>query len=379
MLILAWVTGYKKELAEMARKTLLESSRFRFIRPRFFGAARYASQQALRTAYYAAQYTAAQALTPPLSINPEPRLPKQSFPGWGGILKDLAALYRQDWRHIQAGIYRAPEGEELHPSRMLDGARRFFSHLPGVVQRRRLNGHSDINQPDLQRHYPRYYLQNFHFQNDGWLSAESADVYDQQVEVLFTGGADAMRRQALPAIRDTIRASSSQQSLSMIDIACGSGRFLRDVLRSFPELQVTGLDLSKPYLEKAARTLDGYPNVTFVEAAAENTGLQSAQFDVASAVFLFHELPPKIRAQVAEETFRILRPGGTFIMVDTIVKGDHPPYDSLLDRFPAAFHEPYYAGYVRSNPATLFENAGFDTVTVERAFFSRVMVMKKPE
>ena len=40
--------------------------------------------------------------------------------------------------------------------------------------------------------YPDYYLQNFHYQSDGWLSSKSARLYDYQVESLFLGTADAM-------------------------------------------------------------------------------------------------------------------------------------------------------------------------------------------
>ena len=35
--------------------------------------------------------------------------------------------------------------------------------------------------------YPAYYLQNFHYQTDGWMSAESARLYDFQVETVFLG------------------------------------------------------------------------------------------------------------------------------------------------------------------------------------------------
>ena len=35
----------------------------------------------------------------------------------------------------------------------------------------------------------KHYLQNFHFQTDGYLSEASAELYDYQVEVLFSGGA----------------------------------------------------------------------------------------------------------------------------------------------------------------------------------------------
>ena len=47
----------------------------------------------------------------------------------------------------------------------------------------------DTTDPSL---YPDYY-QNFHHQTDGYLSDHQA-LYDLQVEILFNGSADAMRR-----------------------------------------------------------------------------------------------------------------------------------------------------------------------------------------
>ena len=37
----------------------------------------------------------------------------------------------------------------------------------------------------------------------------------------------------------------------MTDLACGTGRFLSFVKDNYPRLQVTALDLSQPYIEKA--------------------------------------------------------------------------------------------------------------------------------
>ena len=53
--------------------------------------------------------------------------------------------------------------------------------------------------------YPTYYLQNFHFQTGGWLTEESAKLYDTQVEILFGGAADAMRRIALGSLARALK------------------------------------------------------------------------------------------------------------------------------------------------------------------------------
>ncbi|MDJ0685225.1 MAG: class I SAM-dependent methyltransferase [Alphaproteobacteria bacterium] len=371
-----------RQIAERARKrfsTGRATSRNR-ARNAALGPA-YALSQTARTAWYAGQYIAAQRLTPPIpTVRARgPAKQDEAMVGWGPILADLTALYRQDWRNIRDGLYRPPADMTGSPLKQMREAARFFSHLPGVVQRRRRNGHSDVNQTEAKGAYPRYYLQNFHFQNDGWLSDESAAVYDHQVEVLFTGGADAMRRQGLPALKRFLDARESGSGPArVVDIACGSGRFLSEIIRNHPTVEAIGLDLSRPYLDKAARDLPKDAAVTFLEGAAEDVPLADASVDAATCIYLYHELPPKVRAEAAAEAFRVLKPGGLFLVIDTIVKGDRPAYDGLLDKFPVAFHEPYYQSFVDSDPAALFETAGFAVDLVERAFFSRVMAMRKP-
>jgi hypothetical protein len=57
--------------------------------------------------------------------------------------------------------------------------------------------------------YPSYYLQNFHHQTDGYLSDMSANLYDLQVEILFNGSADAMRRRILAPLKEGLKAFDS--------------------------------------------------------------------------------------------------------------------------------------------------------------------------
>src|SRR5512132_3680726 len=66
-------------------------------------------------------------------------------------------------------------------------------------------------------------------QTGGYLSERSAKLYDQQVEVLFIGSADAMRRQALVAIGAYVRRRRGLP-LTYLDVACGTGRFMASVL-----------------------------------------------------------------------------------------------------------------------------------------------------
>lgn len=339
----------------------------------------YQLAQRLRTAWFSGHYMLTARLTPPSGRkDPDTAAPKKRGPSWNTINADLADLFQRDWANIENGLYRLPHDMWPNPAAVLRRSIDYFRDLSAVNRRRRNRNEKEIYESGKGQEgpYPRYYLQNFHYQTDGYLSAESAKLYDYQVEVLFTGGADAMRRQLLVPLRACFERVSVRDA-RMVDIACGTGRFLAFVKHNYPRLHVTGLDLSAPYLLEARRQLRHWSRTALCVAQAERLPLETASTDIASCIFLFHELPRAVRRQAAAEFARILRPGGTLLFMDSIQLGDRPDYDPLLDRFPHRMHEPYYADYIRDDLAQLFAKAGFELLGQERAFFARMMVLRR--
>ncbi|RDD61152.1 class I SAM-dependent methyltransferase [Ferruginivarius sediminum] len=332
--------------------------------------------QAARIGAYFGQYWLSARVTRPVK---PPRPIARSTPKTGQILADLRKLLRRDWENVEAGHYRVPHDLFAAPVDALRTAPQYFRDLQAVERRRHDRQSQEIfaaRREDWDN-FPRYYLQNFHYQTDGWLSRESARLYDHQVEVLFGGGADAMRRQALVPLASVLHERGVRRA-KLLDMACGTGRFLTFVKDNYPKLHVTALDLSPDYLEEARDGLSPWRGVDFVQAPAERTGLPEATFDAVTCIYLFHELPAKIRGQVAAEAHRLLKPGGAMILLDSVQLGDNPDYDGLLEYFPVAFHEPYYAEYARSDLDALFTAAGFRVEATEVAYFSRVMTLRKP-
>ena len=306
-----------------------------------------------------------------------PQARRRPGPSASMLYRDLAALFRRDLANVDAGLYPPPEGEDGSVQDRLAASRMFFADLPKVAERRREDRGQEVFEAQERPGLPRYYQQNFHFQTDGWLSERSAKLYDTQVEVLFVGAANAMRRQALVPLAQWMK-GRDQRRLKLVDIACGTARFLREVKRAFPALPVVGLDLSEPYLREASRTLADLRAAAFVNAKAEDLPFADASVDAVTSVFLFHELPPKVRRMVVREVARVLKPGGLFILVDSLQHGDTPGYDGLLDGFPTSFHEPYYAGYLDEDLRALGEEAGLRMLGAEPAWLSKVVSFDKP-
>jgi ubiquinone/menaquinone biosynthesis C-methylase UbiE len=327
----------------------------------------YAARQAARVAWYAGHYAAGRRLLKPM---PKPDFAIGPTPTRAEMTADMRALFEREWRDIEAGLFAAPRALGPDPAEFLRRSLLYFRDLPQVDARR--HGERDDLPPGEQGDgLPDYYRQNFHFQSDGWLSEHSAALYDTQVEVLFTGAADVMRRRALKPMADWM-AGRNQRSLRGLDVGCGTGRLLAFLHDAWPGLRWTGLDLSPPYLAEARRLIGRTARVKLIEGAAEKLPFEDASLDLVVSSFLMHELPAPVRTRALAEMRRVLKPGGLVVIVDSIQKGDHPGWDGLLDLFPHYFHEPYYAEYANGGLTAWAEAAGLKLVASERAFLSSV-------
>lgn len=104
----------------------------------------------------------------------------------------------------------------------------------------------------------------------------------------------------------------------VLDLACGTGVVASLVKQRYPRCAVTGLDVDARILEIARRRMAkaGVSGVDLVCAPAENTGLDGASFDTVISTLAFHHFPPRSKEDSAREIARLLRAGGTFLLVD---------------------------------------------------------------
>jgi ubiquinone/menaquinone biosynthesis C-methylase UbiE len=298
-------------------------------------------------------------------------------PGRRRLYADMATLFQQDLANVEAGIYPLPADHDGSLPALLNRSRLFFADLPEIHRRRESGEHQQVLSEEMRGRRPRYYLQNFHYQTGGWMTRESALRYDTQVEVLLHGTANATRRQALPPLHEVF-AGRDQRRLRLVDLGCGTGRFLDSAKQVWPRLPCLGIDLSEAYLAEAKGHLRRWGWIDCVVANGEALPLADASQDAATVVFMFHELPPKVRRIVFAELARVLKRGGRLVVLDSLQIGDEPDYDGTLELFPQNYHEPYYAGYLKEDFPAMAAACGLTHVRDVNAFVSKVMVFDKP-
>ena len=345
------------------------------------GRARYGAAQGLRSAWYGGQYALARRRSAGFNRPGEPEFKPENKPDLKLLRKAYFDLFRQDRANMEAGLYPDPVDREMRlrdlPS-AIKRARAFLSDVADVDRRRLNRDGTEVRQNEAAdpKRFPAYYRQNFHYQTDGWLSEDSAEIYDHQVEALFTGTADAMRRGALAELARELK-GHDQRHTKVLDLACGTGRFMAQVLSAYPRLDLTGLDLSPPYADAARSNTSRWPHVEVVEGQAEALPFEDNSFDQIVSIYLFHELPPRIRPLVMAEAARVLKPGGKFIIADSLQFGDNPGLDGFLEYFPEGFHEPYYKGYLSYDFEPDMKAAGFEHDRINLAFLTKVRVWQK--
>jgi ubiquinone/menaquinone biosynthesis C-methylase UbiE len=335
----------------------------------------YQARQTVETLFHAGLYAAARRVaggapdTGPLA---RPR------PGVGSLRRALMGAFQQDMEAIDLGLYPAPRPSLSAAARTVSMAPAYLREAREILARRGRKGATEAREEPGSEGFPVYYRQNFHWQSGGWLTDESARLYGLQVQTLFTGAADAMRRSALALLAQALKGKDSRTA-RVADVACGDGGFLADVARAFPAMgDLIGLDMSPAYVRAAQGRLLDRPRLRLIVGDAGALPFPDASLDALTSIYLFHELPPKVRTQVASEIARVLKPGGTFVFADSLQYGDEPALDRLLEAFPKLAHEPYFESYQTTDLTALFGNAGLDLGETQVRYLTKAMAFSKP-
>lgn len=313
-------------------------------------------------------------VTPQLQRKSRPIPPELLFK----IQARLNQLLEADWQDAEKGVY---PHSLLFDNPWADFFRYYpevWLDMPQIWQRLNQKNHQDFSVDVPKDGYPSYYLQNFHHQTNGYLSDLSANLYDLQVELLFGGSADPMRRRILAPLKENLKNTTGQ--VRILDVACGTGRTLKLLRNAFPQASLFGTDLSPAYLRKANQELSQIPGELpqLLQANSEELPYLDNYFHAITCVFLFHELPAVARQNVIDQCFRVVQPGGVFVICDSIQMSDSPDMQYVMDSFHETFHEPYYKHYITDDLVQRLESAGFENISQQVHFMSKYLIAHKP-
>lgn len=132
-------------------------------------------------------------------------------------------------------------------------------------------------------------------------------VYDLTAKVL---GADRARQVLL----DQIHFRGEED---VLDIGCGTGTFAVLLKRRLPAAQIIGLDPDPKALARAKRKAEqAGVSLRFDQGFADALEYPAETFDTVFSSFMFHHLDSNNREKTLREVLRVLKPGGTFYLLD---------------------------------------------------------------
>ena len=104
---------------------------------------------------------------------------------------------------------------------------------------------------------------------------------------------------------------------TLLDVGCGSGALLRFARRRSPSARLVGLDVDAAVLRLALAKSRPEPTpIQLVQAPADDLPFGAGSFDAVVSSLAFHHLATAEKRAAVGEIYRVLKPGGRFLLAD---------------------------------------------------------------
>ena len=148
---------------------------------------------------------------------------------------------------------------------------------------------------------------------------------------------------------------------TILDLGCTVGHNTCAWKLTFPDTQVTGIDVASACLKYGhARALDQGVDINFKQMNATALDFADNSVDVVFSSMFLHELSVKDIRKVMEEAHRVLRPGGLMLHMELPPNDSLSPFDAFYLDWDAYYNnEPFYKSFRDQDFTQLRLDAGF--------------------
>jgi ubiquinone/menaquinone biosynthesis C-methylase UbiE len=206
---------------------------------------------------------------------------------------------------------------------------------------------------------PWYFAADFHVQPGGMWKDALVPFVTVISNDIFSGGRSINYEFQAGAAR----AIPDGDYQRVLDLGCGfKSTFV--LKERWPNAEVHGIDLSAPLLKYAHKLAAKKGlEIHFSQQNAERTNFPDEYFDVVYSTILFHEIPDEAAVNVIREGYRLLKPGGWFVIEDSPTYDRVDPFEAYVsDWYTENNVEPFWRQASQRDYPALLRAAGFSFV-----------------
>lgn len=161
-------------------------------------------------------------------------------------------------------------------------------------------------------------------------------------------------------------------SKKVLEVGCGVGAQTEILLRRFPKIHVTGIDLNDKQLAAASKFLSNIPaakgRYDLQQMSADNLSFEAQTFDSAYLCWILEHVPNP--AQVLSEVRRVLRPGAEIVVTEVMNSSFFlEPYSPNVWKYWMAFNDYQHSNagdpFIGAKLGNLLTQVGYHQVKTE--------------
>ncbi|MDA3905145.1 MAG: class I SAM-dependent methyltransferase [Bacteroidales bacterium] len=119
----------------------------------------------------------------------------------------------------------------------------------------------------------------------------------------------------------------------IVDLGCGTGNLSEVILNQYPESDLIAVDLSTSILDIAAKRLENYPNIKYLNEDFNALDFKTGSIDLAVSSIALHHLTDKEKEKLLKKIYSWLSPKGILIFGDQFAGSTDARYQQHMSNW----------------------------------------------